>query len=77
VRLLLAHGANPNTCNASSSRRGPLHCCAAQANLSSRAAVATLLVEGGAHVNARDDSGATPLWLASAGEHEHSEKATI
>ena len=67
VRLLLAHNANPNQCGAS--RRAPLHCCAAQANLSSRAAVATLLIEGGAHVNCRDASGATPLWLASAGSN--------
>lgn len=61
TRLLLAHGANPDSTGC---ERGltPLHCAA----MADRAEVARLLIDADANVNAALDTGETPLHFAKA-----------
>jgi ankyrin repeat protein len=68
VRLLLEHGARPNTRSAHPGTCDgctPLHV----AVLQGRTAITQLLIQGGASVNDRDEAGYTPLHLATSIGH--------
>jgi len=68
VRLLLEHGAQPNTRSAHPGAYGgctPLHVAVVQG----RKAITQLLIQWGASVNDRDEAGYTPLHLATSIGH--------
>jgi ankyrin repeat protein len=65
VRLLIEHGADPNT-RASRSGFAPLH----RASENRRFEVVRLLIEHGANVEVQDKYGRTPLNIASGDQRE-------
>lgn len=66
VALLLAHGADVKDFN-SRNGQAALHCCA---RCNNSAEMAELLIAKGADINARDNSGKTPLRYAEDFEHD-------
>jgi ankyrin repeat protein len=66
VALLLAHGADVRDFN-SRNGQSALHCCA---RCNNSAEMAELLIAKGADINARDNSGKTPLRYAEDFEHD-------